>query len=95
MRTPELGVKVIKRMLRDNVGTNGPFDRAAISRALLQLRNTPDRDTKLSPAKVLYGRELRDFPPRKGSALMGHLWMNLPDTREKALGQSSMKVEKQ
>ena len=91
----ELGVKTVKRMLRDNVGTDGSLDRAAISRALLQLRNTPDRDTKLSPAKALYGRELRDFLPRPGSALMGELWMNLADAREKALGQRSMMAEKQ
>jgi hypothetical protein len=51
---------------------------------MLQLRNIPDRDSKLSPAKALYGRELRDFLPRPGSALMGDMWMNLVDTREKA-----------
>jgi hypothetical protein len=59
----ELGVKTVKRMLRDNVSARGTLDRAAVSRALLQLRNTPDRDTKLSPAKALYGREFRDFLP--------------------------------
>ena len=49
------------------------MDRAWVSRALLQLRNTPDRDTKLSPAKALYVRELRDFLPRPGSSLRGEL----------------------
>ena len=67
----ELGVKTVKRMLRDNVSARGTLDRAKISRALLQLRNTPDRDTKLSPAKAFHGRELRDFLPRPGLALMG------------------------
>ena len=91
----ELGVKTVKRMLRDNVSANGSLDKAAVSRALLQLRNTPDRDTKLSPAKALFGRELRDFLPRPNSALMGELWMNLADAREMALGRRSMKAEKQ
>ena len=91
----ELGVKTIKRMLRDNVSANGSLDKAAISRALLQLRNTPDRDTKLSPAKALFGRELRDFLPRPGSALMGDLWISLADKRELALGTRSMKAEAQ
>jgi hypothetical protein len=89
----ELGVKTVKRMLRDNVGADGSLDRAGISRALLQLRNTPDRDTKLSPAKALFGRELRDFLPRPGSALMGELWMNLAEARETALATRGMKAE--
>ena len=66
-----------------------------MSRALLQLRNTPDRDTKLSPAKALYGRELRDFLPRPGSALMGEMWMNLADAWEQALACRSTNAEKQ
>jgi hypothetical protein len=41
----ELGVKTVKRMLRDNVSARGTLDRAAMSRALLQLRNILDRDT--------------------------------------------------
>ena len=91
----ELGVKTVKRMLRDNVSARGTLDRAAVSRALLQLRNTPDRDTKLSPAKALFGRELRDFLPRPGSALMGEMWMNLADAREQALGRRATNAEKQ
>jgi hypothetical protein len=61
----ELGVKTVKRMLMDIVSAKGILDRAMVSRALLQLRNTPDRDSKLSPAKALYARELRDFLPSK------------------------------
>ena len=34
-----------------------------VVRALLQLRNTPDRDAKVSPAQVLFGRPLRDCIP--------------------------------
>jgi hypothetical protein len=68
-------------MLRDNVSAR-TLDRAIVSRTLLQLRNSPDRNTKLSQAKALYGRELRDFLPRPGSSQMGKMWMNLADTRE-------------
>ena len=91
----ELGVKTVKRMLRDNMSARGTLDTALVSSAVVQLRNTPDRDTKLSPAKALFGRELRDFLPRPSSALMGELWMNLADAREMALGRRSMKAEKQ
>jgi hypothetical protein len=62
-----LGVKTVKRMLMDIVSAKGILDRAVVSGALLQLRKNPDRDSKLSPAKALYGRELRDFLPRAGS----------------------------
>ena len=35
----------------------------------------------------LYGRELQDFLPRPGSALMGDLWLKLADARETALAR--------
>ena len=35
-----------------------------VVRALLQQRNTPDRDCRLSPAQVLFGRSLRDAMPQ-------------------------------
>ena len=41
-----LGVKTVKRMLRDNVSGRGTLDRANVPKALLQFRNTPDRDTR-------------------------------------------------
>jgi hypothetical protein len=90
----ELGVKTVKRMLMDIVSAKGILDRAVVSGALLQLRNTQDRDSKLSSAKALYGRELRDFLPRAGSALMGDMWMNLVDARETAQARRAKNSEK-
>ena len=90
----ELGVKTVKRMLMDIVSAKGILDRAVVSGALLQLRNNPDRDSKLSPAKALYGRELRDFLPRPGSALMGDMCMNLVDVREMAQARRAKHSEK-
>jgi hypothetical protein len=57
----ELGVKTVKRMLMDIVSEKGILDRAVVSRALLQLRNMQDRDSKLSPAKFLYGESSETF----------------------------------
>ena len=54
----ELGVKMVKRMLRDNVSQNGGLDLTKLSRALLQLRNTLDRYTKKSPAQCLFEVEV-------------------------------------
>ena len=53
-----------------------------------------DRDSKLSPAKALHGRELRDFLPRQGSALMGEMWMTLVDARETAQARRAKNSEK-
>jgi hypothetical protein len=85
----ELGVKTVKRLLRENVTIHGKLESAKFSRALLQYRNTPDRDTKMSPAMALFGRELRDFLPRPGLALMGDMWTGLASAREQALARRS------
>ena len=42
----------------------------------------------------LYERELRDFLPRLGSALMGDMWMNLVDARETAQARRANHSEK-
>jgi hypothetical protein len=78
----------------DIVSAKGILDIAVVSRAMLQLRNIPDKDSKLSPAKALYGRELRDFLPRPGSALMGDMCMNLVDVREMAQARRAKHSEK-
>ena len=59
----ELAVKSAKRLLRDNMGAGGDITNDKFLRALLQYRNTPHPDTRLSPAQVIYGRQIRDFFP--------------------------------
>ena len=59
----EVGVKSVKRLLRDNVDAQGRLNTDAVLRAMLQFRNTPDPDTGWSPAKLLLGRQLRDSLP--------------------------------
>ena len=56
----ELAVKSTKRLLMNNVDCNGNLDNDNMVRALLIQRNTSDPGCKLSPAKVLFGRTLRD-----------------------------------
>ena len=94
----EVAVKAVKRLLRDNAKENGNLDNDAVVRALLQMRNTPDRDDGRSPAQMLFGKELRDALPWKRevrpserSETEGHPfpidqhWHEAWDEREKAL----------
>lgn len=42
----EVGVKTVKGLIKDNTGPHGELETDALQRAILQYRNTPDRDTK-------------------------------------------------
>ena len=59
----KVGVKSSKRLIADNAGPNSELNTDSIQRAILQYRNTPDPDTKLSPAMCLFGRPIKDFIP--------------------------------
>ena len=83
----ELGVKTMKRMVRDCLGRFGKLDGPKFSRALLTLRNTPDRDTRVSPAVCLFGRPMRDFLPSQKGQMIGEMWQQLAGQREQALAK--------
>ena len=59
----ELAVKTAKRLLMENMDNQGGIDTDAFGQAMLQYRNTPHPDTRLSPAQVIFGRAIRDFVP--------------------------------
>ena len=59
----EIGVKTAKRLISNNTRPNGSLDLDSFQRAILQYRNTPDKETKLSPAMIIFGRSIRDFIP--------------------------------
>lgn len=54
----EAGVKTAKRIIRDNISNNGSLDNDKI--ALLQYKNTRLPNIKLSPAQILFHRQLKD-----------------------------------
>ena len=59
----EVGVKSMKWLIRNNLGPGGSLDNDRFSQAIMEYRNTPDRDTGCSPAQVVFGRVIRDFIP--------------------------------
>ena len=47
-------------MIMENLGPKGQLDMDRFAHALLLHRNTPDPMMELSPARILFGREIRD-----------------------------------
>ncbi len=66
----EVAIKMTKRLLEENMGPNGNLNTDKFVCALLQQRNTPDRDCQRSPAEVLFGRRLRDAMPQLDKSVM-------------------------
>ena len=56
----EVAAKQPKTLLKSNVDASASLDNDKFISAMLHLRNTPDRDCQVSPAEIIYGRQLRD-----------------------------------
>ena len=90
----EVAVKSAKRVILDNLGPKGQLDTDKFARALLLHRNTPDPMTGLSPAMILFGRELRDHLPSVLSRYQPRQeWRMEADAREKAFAKRHAKME--
>ena len=88
----EVGVKTVKRLLESNTNPTGSLNTDAFQRAMLQYRNTPDRDTSLSPAMALFGRPIRDFIPIHPGKYKPHpTWQATLQAREEALRNRHMR----
>ena len=89
----EVAVKTMKRLITDNTGGKGDLDTDAVQRAVLQYRNTPDPDTKISPAMCVFGRMIRDFiPVIPGKYLPHDTWRDTLRAREDALRKRHIKT---
>ena len=89
----EIGVKTMKRLLSNNVGTNGTLNTDKFQRACLQYKNTPDSCTKLSPAQIVFGRSIRDFTPMSpGQYRPAKVWSMTSEMREKALAKRHAQI---
>ena len=56
----ELAVKSTKRLLEENIGSDGNLDTDEFIQAMLIYRNTADPFCHLSPSEVIFGKKLRD-----------------------------------
>ena len=82
----EVAVKTVKRLLMENTCPNGDLNNDSFQRAMLNYRNTPDRDTRLSPAMCVFGRHIRDFiPVLPFKYRPRNMWSNTLAAREAAL----------
>ena len=87
----EIGVKTMKRLLSDNISPNGDLDTDKVQRAILQYRNSPDPNTKVSPAMCLFGRAIKDFIPIFPGRYRPHsVWTETLEAREEALRKRHM-----
>ena len=55
----EVAVKSMKRAIRGRTGQGGSLKTEEVTAALLEYRNTRDRDTGVSPSEALFRREMR------------------------------------
>ena len=87
----EVGVKTVKRLITNNVDHTGNLDVDKFQQAILQYRNTPDKDTKLSPAMCIFGRPIKDLIPILPGKYQPHpVWRDCLSAREEALRKRHM-----
>ena len=92
----ELGVKSMKRLLRNNTVSSGSLNCDKFSRAILEYRNTPCKDLGVSPSNILFGRNLKDHLPTMIDNLkVRKEWRFDRDMREQALAVKFAQLERE
>ena len=84
--------KLVKRLIADSTTSNVDLDTDSFQRAILQYRNTPDRDHKLSPAMCLFGHPIKDPIPIPPGRYQPHrTWQETLVAREEAIRNRHMR----
>ncbi len=91
----ELGVRTAKRILLDNLGKDGSLNSDKVTAALLQYKNTPLPDINLSPAQILFHRELRDtLPSHRSNYHLHRDWVIAAAEREQLFAKRNKVIVK-
>ena len=92
----ELTVKTAKRILMDCINGYGCLRHDRAARAMMTHRNTPHQDVGLSPAKILYGRTIKDHLPilRENHQIHKH-WRETKELRERGMVKRHVLNQKQ
>ena len=90
----EVGVKTAKRILLDNLNKDGSLDNDKVVAALLQYKNTPLPDIELSPAQILFHRELRDsVPSHRDNYHLHKEWVIAAEERASVFAKRNKAIE--
>ena len=82
----ELGVKSAKRIIMNNTSADGSLNNDKAARAIMMYRNTPLPHINLSPAQILFHRQLRDhLPVHPAQYKLHEEWLLSAKQREEAL----------
>jgi hypothetical protein len=88
----EAAVKTMKRALNGNVNPRtGAIDSNAAAQAIMTHRNTPNQETGISPAEMLFGCKLRDHLPNKHRGIRKE-WTSMHKAKEIASSIKSSKL---
>lgn len=84
----ELGVIQVKRIIVENCTTGGSLDTDRFQQAMSSYQNNVDRFTKMSPAMVVFGRQITELIPVLPGRYSPHqTWKELLDHTNKALAK--------
>lgn len=84
----EIAVRQAKRMIRENTDKSGNLDNDKFARALLNYRNTPLKDIGLSPAQIIFARNIKDHMPiYPGNYKPRQEWILTQERREELLAK--------
>ena len=91
----ELAVKTAKRTLIDDTDGYGRLRHDLAALAMMTHRNTPHQDLGLSPAEMLYGREIRDYLPILRDKYQIHKrWRKIRELRERVMAMRHLLNQK-
>lgn len=65
----EEAVKEAKKLIRANISPAGVIDKQSMVAGLMMFRNTPRKPTDMSPAQLVFGRDIRDSLPMTRASL--------------------------